>query len=118
MKLLSFLAIAGALAAQAQPQVKVVPEAGRVRVEIDGKPYTDFIFGGGDAMKPYLYPLRSASGKAVTRHFPMETVEGEPKDHAHQRGLWFAHERVNGDAKLAGIAELWKQYAGCAPAER
>ena len=47
-------------------------------------------------MKPYLHPLRSASGKVVTRYFPMEKVEGEPVDHQHQRGLWFAHDKVNG----------------------
>jgi len=77
-------------------QVQVTSQEDRVHVEIDGKPFTDFILRGGEAMKPYLHPLRSASGKIVTRHFPMEAVEGEPKDHPHQRGLWFAHERVNG----------------------
>src|SRR5437868_4187671 len=77
-------------------QVQVTSQPDRVRVEIDGKPFTEFILRGGEAMKPYLYPLRSPSGKIVTRHFPIETVEGEPKDHPHQRGLWFSHERVNG----------------------
>ncbi len=67
-----------------------------MHVAIDGQPFTDFILRGGNAMKPYLYPLRSASGKLVTRKFPMEASEGEPKDHPHQRGLWFAHDRVNG----------------------
>jgi hypothetical protein len=80
----------------ASAQVKVVPETNRVRVEMDGNPFTDFILRDDHAMKPYLHPLRSASGKIVTRRFPMEMVEGEPKDHPHQRGLWFAHERVNG----------------------
>src|SRR4029077_6081230 len=93
MKLIYVLVMAAALCSA---QVKVVSEADRVRVEVDGKPFTDFVLRGGEAMKPYLHPLRSASGKIVTRHFPMEMVEGEPKDHPHQRGLWFAHERVNG----------------------
>src|ERR1700682_2613243 len=83
-------------AALSSAQVKVVPEADRVRVEIDGKPFTDFVLRGGEAMKPYLHPLRSATGKIVTRHFPMETVKGEPTDHPHQRGLWFAHDSVDG----------------------
>src|SRR3954447_8497620 len=82
--------------ASAKAQVKITPEGDVVHVEIDGKPFTDFVERGGDAMKPYLHPLRSASGKIVTRHFPMEKVEGEPADHQHQRGLWFGHERVNG----------------------
>lgn len=84
------------IAAAAMAEVKITPETDRVRIEIDGQPFTGFILKGGEAMKPYLWPLRSASGKIVTRHFPMETVEGEPKDHPHQRGLWFAHESVNG----------------------
>lgn len=88
-----------ALAAAITPasaQVTITPETDVVHVMIDGKPFTDFVLRGGNAMKPYLYPLRSATGKLITRHFPMETVAGEPKDHPHQRGLWFAHERVNG----------------------
>src|SRR6266550_9359575 len=93
--LLSFLAT-GLASDLAWAEVQVIPQADSVRVEIDGKPFTDFILQGGEAMKPYLHPLRSATGRIVTRHFPMETVEGEPKDHPHQRGLWFAHERVNG----------------------
>src|ERR1700676_2131699 len=93
MKPIYLLMMAAALSSA---QVKVVPEVDRVRVEIDGKPFTDFVLGGGEAMKPYLHPLRSATGKIVTRHFPMEKVEGEPTDHPHQRGLWFAHDSVNG----------------------
>ena len=76
-------------------QVKITQGAGRISVEIDGKPFTDF-FIGADVYKPYLHPLRAASGTIVTRHFPMESVEGETKDHPHHRGLWFAHGDVNG----------------------
>lgn len=77
-------------------QVAISLEGDAVHIAIDGQPFTDFVLRGGNAMKPYLYPLRSASGTLVTRKFPMEKVEGEPTDHPHQRGLWFAHERVNG----------------------
>jgi len=77
-------------------QVKIIPETKRVRVEIDGHPYTDFFFYGGEAMKPFLWPLRTASGTQVTRQFPLESPPGEPHDHPHQRGLWFAHDNVNG----------------------
>lgn len=82
--------------ASLQAQVAIAEQADQVQVSIDGQPFTDFVLRGGNAMKPYLYPLRTATGKLVTRKFPMETVDGEPKDHPHQRGLWFAHERVNG----------------------
>lgn len=75
--------------------VKVTQGTDRIMVDIDGKPYTAF-FVGSDGTKPYLHPLRSASGKVVTRAYPMEVVEGESKDHPHHRGLWFTHGDVNG----------------------
>jgi len=77
-------------------QVKIAdPHNGRIAVEIDGKPYTDFYLAP-DGNKPYFYPLRTASGIIVTRHYPMEEVEGETHDHPHHRGLFFAHGSVNG----------------------
>jgi Methane oxygenase PmoA len=68
----------------------------RISVEIDGKPFTDFWIGT-DAGKPYLHPLRTASGTVVTRGFPMiPGAPGESHDHPHHRGLWFTHGDVNG----------------------
>ncbi|MEO7143196.1 MAG: PmoA family protein [Bryobacteraceae bacterium] len=66
-----------------------------ISVNIDGKPFTTFHYGA-DANKPYLAPLRSASGKIVTRRFPMKDVPGESRDHLHHRGLWFSYDDVNG----------------------
>jgi hypothetical protein len=83
-----------ACAAYAQMTVKVQDD--RIHVDLKGQPYTDFIFKGGEAMKPYLYPLRAPSGTIVTRRFPIEIVAGEPTDHPHHRGLFFAHANVNG----------------------
>lgn len=76
-------------------QVKFAREADRIDVVIDGKPFSSFYVPPG-APKPYLHPLRSASGKIVTRRFPMEKVAGEKTDHPHHRGLWFTHGDVNG----------------------
>ena len=76
----------------AQVQIKQSPD--RVSVSIDGKPFTEF-FVGAEAVKPYLHPLRTANGKIVTRSYPMETVEGEAKDHPHHRGLWMTHGLLN-----------------------
>src|SRR3954465_5888778 len=65
-------------------------------VTIDGKPFTTFN-AGADANKPFLAPIRSASGKIVTRGFPMQRdIPGESKDHLHHRGLWFTYDDVNG----------------------
>lgn len=76
-------------------QVNFKPQNDRIDVIVDGKPFTSF-HKGADANKPYLYPLRTVSGKSVTRGFPMETIPGELTDHPHQRSLWIGAERVNG----------------------
>jgi len=75
--------------------VKVTTEKDRVTVDIDGQPFTTLYYGG-ETMKPYLHPLRSATGKVVSRSYPMETVAGETRDHPHHQGLWFTHGDVNG----------------------
>jgi Methane oxygenase PmoA len=69
--------------------------ADKIDIDVDGKPFTTLYFGA-DAYKPFLAPLRSASGKIVTRRYPMEKVEGESSDHLHHRGLWFSYDDVNG----------------------
>ncbi len=78
-------------------QVKIEKAADEtVTIGIDGKPFTTFYYGPQSG-HPYLHPLRAADGTIVTRHFPMEKVEGESTDHQHHRGLWFGHFLVNGD---------------------
>lgn len=67
----------------------------RIDVTIDGQPFTTFYFGE-NTMKPYLSPLRTATGAVVTRLGPMEKVAGESTDHPHHQGLWFTHGDVNG----------------------
>ena len=76
-------------------QVRFHQLPGRLAVEIDGKPFTE-LFYGPEVRKPYLHPLRSASGRIVTRQYPMADVEGEKKDHPHHQGLSFTYADVNG----------------------
>jgi Methane oxygenase PmoA len=66
-----------------------------ISVTVDGKPFTIFHYGA-ESGKPYLAPLRSASGKIVTRRFPMEEAAGDSTDHLHHTGLWFSYDDVNG----------------------
>lgn len=68
-------------------QVKITPGPDKISVEIDGKPFTALIMPV-EGNKPYVYPLSTASGIVVTRHYPMETVEGETHDHPHHRGMF------------------------------
>ena len=66
-----------------------------VTITINGQPFSDFYIGRTYA-KPFLAPLRTASGMTVSRQFPMEKVEGESTDHPHHRGLWIGYGTVNG----------------------
>ena len=88
-----------ALTCPALAQVHLTPSADKIEISINGKPYSTFYMTGGDVTKPYLWPVRAASGTYVSRMWPMENVaeeEKEKKDHPHQRGIWFAHDSVNG----------------------
>ena len=85
-------------------QVEFKPQADRILVEINGKPYTTFTLAA-DGNKPYLYPLSTASGILVTRHYPMEKFPGETNDHPHQRGMFFSHGDING-------SNFWATEAG------
>ncbi|MHC4995208.1 MAG: DUF6807 domain-containing protein, partial [Planctomycetota bacterium] len=67
----------------------------RVRVEIRGELFTEYIFSG--YAKPLMYPLIGPGGVEMMRHFPMkEGVKGEANDHVHQKSLWYTHGDVNG----------------------
>jgi len=76
-------------------QVDIQQKDGRMDISINGAAFSSFFYGP-EAPKPYLHPLRTASGKIVTRSYPMADVKGESRDHPHHRGLWFTHGDVNG----------------------
>jgi len=99
-----------ALAAARSPQAgKAGSAAGNVELKRDGtavvitvagKPFTAFFFGP-DSPKPYFHPLRTATGKIITRGYPMikddpEEISARYQDHPHHRGLWYGHGDVNG----------------------
>jgi hypothetical protein len=69
--------------------------ARRVDVQVDGKPFTSYIYPA-TIKKPVLFPLRTAKGTIVTRGFPLEPRPGERADHPHQVGAWFTYGDVNG----------------------
>ena len=77
------------------PPVKITLQKDRIAVEIDGKPFTS-LYMGLAARKPFLYPLLTASGKRVTRGFPVDPLPNDPTDHPHQKGLWVGAEHVSG----------------------
>jgi Methane oxygenase PmoA len=72
----------------------------QIAVNVDGKPFTTYYFGSETA-KPYLMPLRTASGAVVTRGFPVvnDVSAGDPKASSfepHQRPLYFGHGDIDG----------------------
>ncbi|MFO1452504.1 MAG: PmoA family protein [Opitutaceae bacterium] len=79
-------------ATQSKVTLSQLPD--RVRVEVDGRLFTEYRFGP-DAPKPFFHPILSADGTQLTRDFPMANVPGEEQDHPHHRSLWFAHGSVN-----------------------
>lgn len=76
-------------------QVQLTRSETQIAITVDGEPFSTLFFGP-ETHKPYMHPLRSASGKSVTRGYPMLDLPGEPHDHPHHRGLWFTHGEVNG----------------------
>src|SRR5262245_1288730 len=92
------------VATSARAQVSFKEKPNKIEVEIDGRPFTTFHYGS-DWPKPFLHPLREASGLIVTRGFPLETNAGESNDHHWHRGLWFAHGDING-------VDFWRETSG------
>lgn len=106
------LAVAGALmgcepghgeevpAGRTAPRVALVSDtlAERVDVLVDGEPFTAYLYTDSLPVlkKPVLYPLRTATGTAITRAYPLERRPGERVDHPHHIGLWFNYGDVNG----------------------
>ncbi|WP_295768903.1 PmoA family protein [uncultured Mucilaginibacter sp.] len=99
-KVLSGLAAALIVSTSAFAQVETVTikrndKQKKVEVLVGGKPFTTFMYP--DTLeKPFLYPIRTASGAEITRGFPLNPKPGDPTDHPHHIGLWFNYENVNG----------------------
>ena len=91
-------------AAETNPAVRLTTKPDRVRVEIGGEPFTEYIYGDG-ATRPYCYPILAPDGTSLTRDFPMKQTAGEDTDHPWHRSLWFAHSMVNG-------VDFWNEGTG------
>ena len=75
--------------------VKITELQDRLRVEINGELFTEYIFRGTNHV--YFYPVLGPQGLPMTRNFPMKPdAEDEEHDHQHHRSLWYSHGAVNG----------------------
>jgi hypothetical protein len=82
----------------------------KVEVYIDGKLFTAFIYPD-DMEKQSLYPIVSASGKIITRGYPMNPRPFERTDHPHHVGLWLNFGDVNG-------LDFWNNSFAIKPADK
>lgn len=67
----------------------------KMDVSINGKYFTSLIYPD-NMEKPVLYPIVTASGKEITRGYPLHPRPFERTDHPHHVGLWFSFGDVNG----------------------
>ena len=67
----------------------------KVEVYLGGKLFTAFIYPD-NMEKQVLYPIMTASGKIITRGYPMNPRPFERTDHPHHVGMWFNFGDVNG----------------------
>lgn len=74
--------------------VQIIPLPDRLRVEIQGRLFTEYFFT--NVPRPYCYPLIGPGEAPMTRNWPLKTMLDEEHDHPHHRSLWFAHGAVNG----------------------
>lgn len=68
----------------------------QVHVLFDGRPFTTFHFASRWD-KPFLHPIRTASGAVISRGFPLEPQPGDSTDHPWHRGIWYGHADINGE---------------------
>jgi hypothetical protein len=93
--LLASLAILStAISGRAADGVQITQLDDRLRVEINGKLFTEYHFT--NVTRPYFYPVLGPGDLAMTRQWPMESKPGEEHDHPHHRGLWYTHSKVDG----------------------
>lgn len=80
--------------ANAAPGVDIQKAEGKLRIEVDGEFFSEYVFG--NTSRPYLYPLLLPGGKHMSRDWPMKDTPGEEHDHPHHKSLWWAHGDMNG----------------------
>ena len=82
-------------ASRSKGGVKIDDVDKKLRVEINGKLFTEYNFQ--DVPRPFFYPVIGPTGVPIIRHYPMKDINpDEAKDHVHHKSLWFTHGEVNG----------------------
>ncbi len=83
--------------ASAAEGVKISQDDGKLRIELDGKLFTEYLYNSGKSdFFPIFYPVIGPGEVPMTRDYPMKERAGESSDHPHHRSLWFGHHDING----------------------
>src|SRR6185503_17257997 len=90
---LGIMVTAVTLYASENKGVKITELDGKVRIEVNGELFTEYVYTG--APHVYFYPVIGHNKTPITRNYPMKNVEGEDRDHPHHRSLWYSHGAVN-----------------------
>jgi hypothetical protein len=94
--LLTFLIFAAGCSSSAQKiQFKHDEANNKVDVYFGDSFFTSYIYPD-DMEKQVLYPIVTASGKEITRGYPINPRPFERTDHPHHVGLWLNFGDVNG----------------------
>jgi hypothetical protein len=94
--MISILSVSLLQAAKSQKvEFKNKVQEKKVEVFLDGKFFTSYIYPD-NVEKQSLFPIVSASGKTITRGYPLNPRPFERTDHPHHVGLWFNFGNVNG----------------------
>ena len=89
------LASASLMAQNAPVRFEEVPGEEKINVFVDNALFTAFMYAD-TLKKQILYPIHAASGKAITRGYPLNPRPGESTDHPHQAGSWLNFGDVEG----------------------
>jgi hypothetical protein len=82
---------------KAEKRIKLVrnDDEKKVDVFIDSIFFTAYLYPES-IKKPVLFPLNTASGKTLTRGFPLASRPWERVDHPHHVGMWLNHGDTDG----------------------
>jgi hypothetical protein len=107
---LLFTANIGQAAKKEKVEFKNFESEKKVEVFVGGKLFTAFIYPD-NMEKQSLYPIASASGKLITRGYPLDPRPFERTDHPHHVGLWLNFGDVNG-------LDFWNNSFAIKPADK
>jgi hypothetical protein len=81
-------------------------------IKIGDQIFAEYVAADPATNMPYLWPIHGPNQKPMTRSYPMADVEGEQRDHPHQRGLCFGHEDIGGYDTWAERTTFEEQLKG------